>query len=152
MPSNLVDWSILFILLFHGVRTRTDRANQIFPSHSMTEETAWRGNRTFSNPLLGCTCRPVSPILAEPQDRRKSSETKTQCFIGQKISSQNGPGMTSLHGCGQQAAIFATFGGGRLPVIEGTDIRLVHWLPGKWSEAHAPHYPLINCPNGDLLI
>ena len=146
-----MDWSILCILLFHGVRMTADWANQIFPSHSMAEESAWRGNRTFSNPLLGCSCRPASPRLAQPQDGRKSSETGTQCFIGQEIPSQNGPGMTSLRACGWQAAIFATVAGGRLPVIEGTDIGWVHWLPGKWSEARAPRCPLIHGPEGDLL-
>ena len=45
------------------------------------------------------------------------------------------------------AAIFAVGGGwGRLPVIEGVEIRLAHQLPGKPAEGHTP---LTNHHSGD---
>lgn len=40
------------------------------------------------------------------------------------------------------AAVFAPRDRKRLPVIQGIDIRLAPWLPGKLAEGHTPHYPL----------
>ena len=45
------------------------------------------------------------------------------------------------------AAVFALgegkegSGGGGWPIIGGIDVRLVHQLPGKLAEGHAPHSP-----------
>ena len=30
---------------------------------------------------------------------------------------------------------------GRVPVIEGIDVRLAHWLPWELEEGHTPHHP-----------
>lgn len=69
MPSALVDWSILCSLLFHGVRTTTNLAKQIFPLHSMAEET--EPGEEIGPSETHCwaaACRPASPIIAQPQD------------------------------------------------------------------------------------
>ena len=39
------------------------------------------------------------------------------------------------------AAVFATRGSERLPVIGEIDVRLAHWLPAKPAEEHAPYHP-----------
>ena len=52
--------------------------------------------------------------------------------------------------CGKDmAAVLATWGRGRLPVMGRTDVRLAHQLPGKPAEGPPLAAPLIDYHSGD---
>ena len=52
------------------------------------------------------------------------------------------PGVRDISGFMDRGSYMSKVaGGGKLPVIGGTDVRLAHWLPGKPAEEHAPQHP-----------
>lgn len=135
---------------FNGIMWATFQSNYIknaawkFIKSTYCPQGIWSGTQET---MLGCTPQTYKPWNNPASGQKKRAQSQWQASGGLLVRDHTHSKQVPEHpGIWQTeaglAAVIATGGRGRLPVIGEIDVKLAHWSTGKSAEVSAPHSSL----------